>query len=115
MCGIKIPQQDFALKMQRGLFAGHYGNSVHGCCSAYNKPSQTQPTKDRQDKTSQTNQAKTSQTQPTPVLMITFSIMHEEGRVRVGWFGLACKTNYTHHVMLIDCVSAPWSPMYQYL
>ena len=24
MCGIKIPQQDFALKMQRDIFAGHY-------------------------------------------------------------------------------------------
>ena len=36
MRGIKIPQQDFALKMQGGayarggdVFAGHYGNCAH--------------------------------------------------------------------------------------
>ena len=77
--------------------------------------SQARHNQQKTDKTKQAKPTKTSQTQPTPALMITFSIMHEEGRVRVGWFGLACKTNYTHHVMLIDCVSAPWSPMYQYL
>ena len=27
MCGIKIPLQDFVLKMQGGVLAGHYGNS----------------------------------------------------------------------------------------
>ena len=26
---IKIPQHDFALKMQGGLFAGHYGNTKY--------------------------------------------------------------------------------------
>ena len=40
MCGIKVPQQEFVLKMQGGayarggggeggVFAGHYGISVH--------------------------------------------------------------------------------------
>ena len=33
MCGIKIPLQNFALKMQgefmrEGIFAGHYGNTI---------------------------------------------------------------------------------------
>ena len=41
MCGIKIPQQDFALKMQGGglmreggggIFAGHYMYGIHDSC-----------------------------------------------------------------------------------
>ena len=38
MRGIKIPQQDFALKMpgglmrEGGLFAGHYGNKIRSFC-----------------------------------------------------------------------------------
>ena len=28
MRGIKIPQQDLALKMAGGVFAGHYGKSI---------------------------------------------------------------------------------------
>ena len=46
MCGIKIPQQEFALKMQGGfcarggIFAGHYGNYLLRKCT--NACSQTQ-------------------------------------------------------------------------
>ena len=29
MRGIKIPQQEFVLKMQGGVFVGHYGNNKH--------------------------------------------------------------------------------------
>ena len=34
MRGIKIPQQDFALKRQGGIFAGHYGT----CTFAFRAP-----------------------------------------------------------------------------
>ena len=40
MCGIKIPQQDFALKMPGGLmheggvFAGHYGTCTLACSTS---------------------------------------------------------------------------------
>ena len=31
MRGIKIPQQDFALKKEGGVFVGHYGNRFFTC------------------------------------------------------------------------------------
>ena len=32
MRGIEIPQQEFALKMQGGVFVGHYGNITRTMC-----------------------------------------------------------------------------------